>query len=302
MPASGQQLFFYSPEGFGLVKQAGTGYLALFRAAGQALAQRREGRVEFGAADNQGSVLQLLGAGAPCVMAYTAYGHDGADSCRSMLGFNRQRRETVTGHYLLGDGYRAFSPVLMRFMAPDSLSPFGDGGINAYAYCGGDPINRLDPSGHVGVPPNSFLTDGLFIKRWGLRALAGYEAKPGSKVPALKTLGVKKALEDIDPHLKSRVRNAQKNNSWQRQDVQRLENASTFLLGRKNRFDLAQGFFERKGKPIEARAAAETALEISKVLGWVQDKSAVAKAAIAAQSTPLPTDPVKLNVRLRTDR
>ncbi|AUZ59367.1 hypothetical protein PRJ_2764 [Pseudomonas sp. XWY-1] len=29
---------------------------------------------------------------------------------------------------MLGDGYRAFSPVLMRFNAPDSLSPFGDGG------------------------------------------------------------------------------------------------------------------------------------------------------------------------------
>ncbi|KPZ22499.1 RHS repeat-associated core domain-containing protein, partial [Pseudomonas syringae group genomosp. 3] len=31
---------------------------------------------------------------------------------------------------------------------PDSLSPFGKGGLNAYAYCAGDPVNRSDPSGH----------------------------------------------------------------------------------------------------------------------------------------------------------
>ena len=35
----------------------------------------------------------------------------------------------------------------MRFNSPDTLSPFGKGGINAYAYCAGDPVNRSDPSG-----------------------------------------------------------------------------------------------------------------------------------------------------------
>lgn len=57
----------------------------------------------------------------------------------------------VTGGYLLGLGYRTYLPELMRFIAPDDWSPFGSGGINAYAYCAGDPINRVDPSGHFGV-------------------------------------------------------------------------------------------------------------------------------------------------------
>lgn len=71
--------------------------------------------------------------------------------------FNGEYPEPVTGHYLLGNGYRADNPVLMRFNQPDSLSPFGRGGLNAYAYCQGDPVNRRDPSGHI----SSFRVSGL---------------------------------------------------------------------------------------------------------------------------------------------
>ncbi|WP_448118628.1 RHS repeat-associated core domain-containing protein [Pseudomonas serbica] len=35
----------------------------------------------------------------------------------------------------------------MRFTTPDDVSPFDVGGINAYAYCGNDPVNNFDPSG-----------------------------------------------------------------------------------------------------------------------------------------------------------
>lgn len=71
-----------------------------------------------------------------------------ADDLNSALGFNGERIDPELGGYHLGNGYRLYSPSLRRFTSPDSLSPFGKGGINPYAYCEGDPINNTDPTGH----------------------------------------------------------------------------------------------------------------------------------------------------------
>lgn len=67
---------------------------------------------------------------------------------QSRMGFNGQLHEAGIGWQLLGNGYRAYSQVLMRFNGPDSLSPLYQGGFNAYVYCRSEPVNRADPSGH----------------------------------------------------------------------------------------------------------------------------------------------------------
>lgn len=64
-------------------------------------------------------------------------------------GYNGERQDPISQTYHLGNGYRSYNPMLMRFAAPDSWSPFGAGGLNAYLYCEGDPVNRTDPSGHL---------------------------------------------------------------------------------------------------------------------------------------------------------
>ena len=124
------------------VFQQGTRLLAL---------QSREGDAINGqllATDQQRSVLRVTDPGGSVQQVYTPYGHRRAESgLGSLLGFNGEAVDPVSGHYLLGIGHRVFNPVLMRFNSPDRLSPFDMGGLNPYAYCFGDPVNFSDPTG-----------------------------------------------------------------------------------------------------------------------------------------------------------
>lgn len=145
----------------------GTQRYSVFQQDGRLLAQQRRDRTKdechLLGTDLQQSVLHAVGADKHHSMAYNAYGHRPVENgLISLLGFNGERADPVTGHYLLGNGYRAFNPVLMRFNSPDSWSPFGRGGINAYVYCLNDPINRRDTDGRV-----SFKIVVLLVKAAG---------------------------------------------------------------------------------------------------------------------------------------
>ncbi|MBI6952905.1 RHS repeat-associated core domain-containing protein [Pseudomonas sp. CCOS 191] len=89
---------------------------------------------------------QSMVGGSGIRRAYSPYGGM-LDTGSPALAYCGQFRELVTGNYALGKGYRTFNPVLMKFHSPDRLSPFGPGGVNAYAYCQGDPVNYTDPDG-----------------------------------------------------------------------------------------------------------------------------------------------------------
>ncbi|WP_082435159.1 RHS repeat-associated core domain-containing protein [Pseudomonas sp. NBRC 111123] len=79
--------------------------------------------------------------------AFSVYGY-AEPVTQHMLAFTGEHLNAANGGYMLGQGYRSYSPALMRFRSADSWSPFGQGGVNAYAYCGNDPINHTDPTGH----------------------------------------------------------------------------------------------------------------------------------------------------------
>ena len=135
----------------------------LFQQGDWLLAQQTQQGIEHDTAllatDLQRSVLNTLKANHQAQpIAYAPYGHRQAtNGWMSLMGFNGERPDPLTGHYLLGNGYRAFNPVLMRFNSPDSLSPFGKGGLNSYGYCFGDPINLTDPNGHMPIKPSGIV-------------------------------------------------------------------------------------------------------------------------------------------------
>ncbi|UVL76254.1 RHS repeat-associated core domain-containing protein [Pseudomonas putida] len=109
--------------------------------------------------DKQASVLGAMGPAGVHGKSYGVYGvHEESAELASVIGFSGYYFDALSTHYLLGNGYRSYSPSMMRFLSPDSLSPFSRGGLNAYGYCAGDPLNRVDPDGR-------FWESALTLKR-----------------------------------------------------------------------------------------------------------------------------------------
>ena len=159
------------------------------------------------AGEENRSTLTVLNNSQQHLIAYTPYGHhlQEADTPQ-LLGFNGERFDPFTGYYLLGNGYRAFNPVLMRFNSPDSWSPFGEGGINAYAYCAGDPVNREDPTGHMPW-------------KWLRRLFHRTPRTPGSQ----KNLSVLPNQNNVQPKQSGPSRSPQTNSPHSRQPTQPTE-------------------------------------------------------------------------------
>jgi RHS repeat-associated protein len=120
-------------------------------------------RVLLLATDSNHSIIGEIVDGKTSAIGYSAFGEQSArQEVVTALGFNGQLLEATIGWYLLGNGYRAYNPRLMRFHSPDSWSPFGDGGLNSYAYCLNEPINSEDPTGHS---PAKFLFQRVLAQR-----------------------------------------------------------------------------------------------------------------------------------------
>lgn len=112
--------------------------------------------------DPRQTPLGELGGAAFGRASYTPYGHAEPNRLAARTGFNGQLREPP-GWYQLGNGHRVYNPALMRFHNPDRLSPFDRGGLNAYAYCQGDPVNFVDPTGRF-AEIGAFLQDTFLDK------------------------------------------------------------------------------------------------------------------------------------------
>lgn len=153
----------------------GTERHTILRIGNQLLAHKNQSGITLLGTDQQNSVLHADDT----AIAYAPYGHrEKIDVLPGLPGFSGEQPDPVTGHYLLGNGYRAYNPVLMRFNSPDSLSPFGKGGLNAYAYCVGDPVNRSDPTGHFSWLTTLAGLAGVSAVGTGIAAVATHRSAP----------------------------------------------------------------------------------------------------------------------------
>ncbi|WP_081997900.1 RHS repeat-associated core domain-containing protein [Pseudomonas sp. 11/12A] len=196
----------------------------LFQHGDWLLAQQQQQGVEHAttllAIDQQRSVLNTLKANHQAQpIAYAPYGHRQAtNGWMSLMGFNGERPDPLTGHYLLGNGYRAFNPVLMRFNSPDSLSPFGKGGLNAYAYCSGDPVNKVDTTGHIAQPILLKKTSAGVVNY----VLEGHVLTRQKNVSLSQARAAKKEFNKITSQMKLPLKNIVENDFKQRKAYQML--------------------------------------------------------------------------------
>ncbi|MFJ4454815.1 RHS repeat-associated core domain-containing protein [Pseudomonas sp. NPDC089392] len=140
-----KNIYFYKNSM--LCTEIGTISKHYLRADGIIVGQRdsRSAACQLLQCDLATTVLGLSTTPAKC--RYSPYGFRETNDHVSEFGFAGKRLDKVSGCYPLGNGHRFYSPMLTRFIQADALSPFSAGGINAYAYCQDDPINRHDPSG-----------------------------------------------------------------------------------------------------------------------------------------------------------
>ncbi|WP_170935956.1 RHS repeat domain-containing protein [Pandoraea sp. PE-S2R-1] len=106
------------------------------------------GALRVYATDWQASVVATHGpasASQRVVYGPTGYRADTA-TLDGVPGHDGELVDPLTQWLWLGNA-RMYSPVLGRFMVPDTFSPFDGGGVNAYARI--DPVNAIDPSGHL---------------------------------------------------------------------------------------------------------------------------------------------------------
>src|SRR6185437_15023083 len=118
-----------------------------YYAAGQRIALAVNGALSYLASDLLGSATVALdGSGIPTAsQLYAPYGTTRYSNgvMPTDYGFTGQRADSATGLDYYGARY--YDPALGQFTSADTLLA---GGLNRYAYVGGNPISRVDPSGH----------------------------------------------------------------------------------------------------------------------------------------------------------
>lgn len=171
--ADNKTMYFYQDDNF-ITELSDKGFRHIVQIDDIPVAQlENEKTVRIFQKDYANTVL-AMGAHA---IAYTPYGYLKAGDWAALLAFNGQRPNSLIEAYALGNGNRIYRPALFSFTSPDPFSPFLEGGLNAYAYCQCDPVNKVDASGNI---PYFRGTAKAIIARKREQAAAQKTLPPGS--------------------------------------------------------------------------------------------------------------------------
>lgn len=149
---AGRDSLFYNANSLVSITQ-GQQHMRILRASDVPLTQARGATttaVTLLASDASHSISATRQNANPHAISYSPYGYCPVSELPVVLGFNGERHD-LSGVYLLGNGNRAYSPALMRFLSPDRVGIFIPGNYHAYGYAVGDPVNLIDPSGNLPV-------------------------------------------------------------------------------------------------------------------------------------------------------
>ncbi len=151
------------------------------------------------ASDEMGSITHVVDSEANKILnqyEYDAWGN--LTTCNEKVPnrfkFNGQQYDPITQQYYLRARY--YNPVIGRFTQEDTYR--GDG-LNLYAYCAGNPVYYVDPSGHCGENTTDLLVN---------KANQSTATRNEQKKLAAHRRGSRKKLSD--PQKKAAVK--QKNN------------------------------------------------------------------------------------------